>query len=47
MLGSAALPSLTGIAAQNMGLEAIGVCDLAIAGGICLTHELLLRRSSS
>lgn len=45
MLGSAALPSLTGVAAEQMGLEAIGVCDLGIAAAIFLTHELLLRRS--
>lgn len=45
MLGSAALPSLTGIAAQEMGLEAIGFCDLTIAAAILLTHELLVWRS--
>lgn len=47
MLGSAVLPTLTGVAAEQMGLEAIGICDLAIAGGIFLTHELLLARSRS
>jgi fucose permease len=44
MLGAAALPSLTGVAAQSLGLEAIGACDLAIASGICAAHEVLLRQ---
>lgn len=43
MLGSAALPSLTGVAAQELGLETIGICDLAIATAIFVMHELLLR----
>jgi fucose permease len=47
MLGAATLPSLTGVAAQAMGLEAIGRCDLAIATAIFVMHELLLRRTRS
>jgi fucose permease len=47
MLGAATLPSLTGVAAQTMGLEAIGRCDLAIAAAIFVMHELLLLRTRS
>jgi hypothetical protein len=47
MLGSATLPSLTGLAAEEFGLESIGYCDLLIAAALWSGHELLLWRTGS
>lgn len=45
MLGSAILPSLTGLLAEQFGLETIGYCTLAIAVGLFVVHEFLLKTS--
>lgn len=45
MLGSAALPSVTGLAVERFGLESIGRCDVAIAAALLGMHEVLLWRS--
>jgi fucose permease len=42
MLGAAALPSLTGLVAQHMGLNFVAATLLVMAAGVFLLHELVI-----